>query len=144
MNQNRPREYTVDKIIRHIGLGRNIKYVIRWYGYSSEDNTIEPPRRILYQFVARYWSCRTKTVKRQKYTATRSEQPKSRHAHVFSRSRFRRESRYTTYLHQILQLLVKQLNTKTDDSKSQQIKHSLPNTYATTLQLRLHYTPHAK
>lgn len=40
------REYAVDGIVRVIGKGNKVKYVVRWYGYTSADDTVEPPVHI--------------------------------------------------------------------------------------------------
>lgn len=35
-------KYTVDKIVKPIGLGSDKKDVIRWYGYNAKGNTVKP------------------------------------------------------------------------------------------------------
>lgn len=69
--KNRTREFTVDRVVRHIGSGHNLKHVIRWYGYSVKDHTIQTPHYILQHFIARYWLRGTKAIKGQKRAATR-------------------------------------------------------------------------
>jgi len=49
------REYVVDRIISHEGKGRNKKYVVRWYGYAPEHDTVEPPENLPQHFIRRYW-----------------------------------------------------------------------------------------
>lgn len=49
----------VDKIVRHTGTGRMIKYVVSWNGYSSSEDTVKPPEQIQQLFIVQYWN-RTK------------------------------------------------------------------------------------
>lgn len=50
-----PQEWTVDYTVRHIGKGANVKYVIRWYGYTSTDDTVETTKHIPQHFITGYW-----------------------------------------------------------------------------------------
>lgn len=36
------REYTVDTFVKNVGNGRKWKYVLRRYGYTSQNDNIEP------------------------------------------------------------------------------------------------------
>lgn len=47
-------EYVVDRIVRHIGKGDTLRYVVRWYGYGPQDDTIEPPQHIPQHFITRH------------------------------------------------------------------------------------------
>lgn len=38
-----PREYAVDRIVRHVSEVDNVRYALQWYGYTSEDETVQPP-----------------------------------------------------------------------------------------------------
>lgn len=42
-------KYTVDKIVRHVSTGDNIRYVARWHEYTAKGDTIEPPDLIAQQ-----------------------------------------------------------------------------------------------
>ena len=54
-NPAEPEQYAVEKIIGHKGNRRNRRYVVRWYGYSSDFDTVEPPSNIPQHFITRYW-----------------------------------------------------------------------------------------
>lgn len=43
---NAPCEYTVDCILHHVGEGDGVRYLVRWYGYASADDTVDPPEHI--------------------------------------------------------------------------------------------------
>lgn len=36
-----PQEYEVDRMVRHRGRGQNRHYVVKWYGYGLEDDSLE-------------------------------------------------------------------------------------------------------
>lgn len=40
-------EYPVEMIIRHMGTGNDIRYVVRWYRYQSLEDTFKTPHRML-------------------------------------------------------------------------------------------------
>lgn len=48
-----PLQYTVDRIVRHVGEGDKVRSVVRCCGYISGDPTVEPPEHIRENFVAR-------------------------------------------------------------------------------------------
>lgn len=50
-----PREYRVTRIVRHISEGDNVRFVVRWYGYTSADDTVKPPEHIFEHLITRYW-----------------------------------------------------------------------------------------
>lgn len=50
-----PPEYAVDCIVHHVGKVAKLKYFKRWYGYSSADNTFEPPSHSPQHFITLYW-----------------------------------------------------------------------------------------
>ena len=52
-------DYIVDKIISHrYDENGEVLYQVRWYGYSSADDTEEPTRHLRHSHVARYWKSR--------------------------------------------------------------------------------------
>lgn len=51
----RGQEFMVQKIVRHIGTGQETKDVVRWYGYSSSQDTVGLPDHLLTHFITRYW-----------------------------------------------------------------------------------------
>lgn len=61
---NTASKYTVDEIIRHVGTGKNIQYVVWWHRYTASNDTIEPPDHIPQQFNACYWSEKKSSAKR--------------------------------------------------------------------------------
>lgn len=48
-------EYTVGRIVAHASTGDNIRNVVRWYGYTASNDTVEPPKLTPHHFIARYW-----------------------------------------------------------------------------------------
>lgn len=44
-------ENTVDSIVRHIRSGPSLKYVICWYWYTTEEDTVETPEHIPKNFI---------------------------------------------------------------------------------------------
>lgn len=44
--RNTPREYTENHIFKHVSKGSLQKYVVCWYVYTSQVDTIEPPEHI--------------------------------------------------------------------------------------------------
>lgn len=42
-----PLEYTVDRIVRHVGERDSHWYVVHWYDYTPADDTVEQPRQSL-------------------------------------------------------------------------------------------------
>lgn len=49
------REYTVHRIVRHIRPEPFLKYVVRRYWYTFEEDTIDPSKHILQHFKMGYW-----------------------------------------------------------------------------------------
>lgn len=49
-----PQKYAVDPIVRTIGKGNNVKYVVQWYGYTSADDTFQPPNHIPQHLITHY------------------------------------------------------------------------------------------
>lgn len=50
-----PHDYAVDYIVHLVGEGDNIRYVLRWYCFSSAEGTVEPPEHIPEHIFTRYW-----------------------------------------------------------------------------------------
>lgn len=48
---NATQEYTINRVIRHVGTNDNILYVVRWYGNDASDDSIEPLDRIPQHFM---------------------------------------------------------------------------------------------
>lgn len=48
-------EYSMDRIGHHVGKGNSVKYVARWYCYTSPDDTIEQPAHSPQTFFTRHW-----------------------------------------------------------------------------------------
>lgn len=92
-------DYTVNETVRQINSGSDIKYFNRRYGYSVNDNIIEPLDHVRQQSIGHYWSCGAKSMKRQKCTANRSKRPRNQHSHVSNRSRFCKGNFDFTSLH---------------------------------------------
>lgn len=55
-----PCEYVVDRFVRHVSEGGNVRYVVHWYDYTPAENTVEPPETIPEHFITRYWRQRRK------------------------------------------------------------------------------------
>lgn len=51
-------EYVVERIVRHKRTYNGTKNVVRWYGYSSIDDTWEPSHYITQHFIQRHWERR--------------------------------------------------------------------------------------
>lgn len=47
--------YAVERIVRHVGSGSHVRYVVQWYGYSKADDTTEPLHHIPQHFIEAYW-----------------------------------------------------------------------------------------
>lgn len=45
------REYVVDNMIRHIGHGWDVEFVVRWYCYWQKDDTVDPSEHLPQQFL---------------------------------------------------------------------------------------------
>lgn len=41
-----PHEYPVNRIVRPVGKGDSIWYVVHWYSYTSAEDMVEPPEHI--------------------------------------------------------------------------------------------------
>lgn len=52
---SRTRKNTVQIVVRHIGSGSNVKYVVRWNGCGAENESLEPPDHMHQHFLARYF-----------------------------------------------------------------------------------------
>lgn len=48
-----PQEYAEDCIVRYVGRGYTVKYVVRQYGYRPVNDTLEPPAQISEHFFPR-------------------------------------------------------------------------------------------
>lgn len=46
-------EYVFERIVRHIGEGNNLHYMVHWYGYGLKGDTVEPADHISQHFIAR-------------------------------------------------------------------------------------------
>lgn len=44
----------MDPIVRHVGYGDKVKFVVRWHGYGPTNDTVESPAYIPEHFIARY------------------------------------------------------------------------------------------
>lgn len=53
--QQSTNEYVVDKIVRQIGMAKDVKFVVLWYGYKPSEDTIKPADHIPQHFITRYW-----------------------------------------------------------------------------------------
>lgn len=62
-------EYTVHTIIRHLGTGDKIQYVVRWPEDNANNDTIKPPEHTRQQFSASYSSQKKTYAKRQPRSA---------------------------------------------------------------------------
>lgn len=40
-------KYAADRIVRHVGGCANVGYVVRWYGYTSSEDTVELPAHFI-------------------------------------------------------------------------------------------------
>ena len=63
-------EYVVERTIDHEGTGNALRYRVRWYGYSAEEDTWEEASRLPPNFTKRYWAQVEK--RRRKPTANRT------------------------------------------------------------------------
>lgn len=48
-------EYIVDRVVKHIRNGHHERYLVRWYGHTSQDDMIKPHQRISEHFINPYW-----------------------------------------------------------------------------------------
>ena len=55
VDDDRKNEYVVDKIVRHVDDEGDTKYVVRWYGYGADEDTVEPAEHLPRHFIDRYW-----------------------------------------------------------------------------------------
>lgn len=53
--QKESREYVFDKTSGHVIRDGVTKYVIRWYGYLHQEDTVEVPHSLPNQIVVCYW-----------------------------------------------------------------------------------------
>lgn len=44
----------VEKVVGHKGNGRRRQYLVRWYGYKPEDDTVGPARKLIEHFIVTY------------------------------------------------------------------------------------------
>lgn len=44
-----------DKIYRQVMQSNDTNYVVPWYGYPLEEDTVERPQHLPHYFVIRYW-----------------------------------------------------------------------------------------
>lgn len=51
-------EYVVEKIIEHDETPKDIRFSIRWYGYTSSYDTYEPSIHTPESFIIKYWKSR--------------------------------------------------------------------------------------
>lgn len=54
-----PREYSMDRIVRHIGKDDSFKQVVHWYSSMPADNTLEPSNPFSDHLITR-WRCRVR------------------------------------------------------------------------------------
>lgn len=47
--------YVVDQIVRHIGYRTQLKYVVRWYGYTKADDITKPLHHTSRCFIDAHW-----------------------------------------------------------------------------------------
>lgn len=50
-----PREYAVDRIVRHIGKRYNVMYFTRWYSYTPASDKVNPLEHIPEHFTTPHW-----------------------------------------------------------------------------------------
>lgn len=48
-------EYTTKLMVSHEDKGGNTRYVIKWYRFTADNDTIEPSPNILRHFMKRFW-----------------------------------------------------------------------------------------
>lgn len=51
-------EYVVDKIVEHESTPKSICFTVRWFGYTSREDTYESSSRTPKHFITRYWKSR--------------------------------------------------------------------------------------
>lgn len=49
------RKYIAGCFVRHIGAALTTRYVVFWYGYTLNDDRIQPSKHILYHYFTGYW-----------------------------------------------------------------------------------------
>lgn len=50
-----PSDNAVDRIVGHENYGQNRRLVLRWHGYGSEDDFLEPAENIPKKFILSYY-----------------------------------------------------------------------------------------
>lgn len=55
----------VDEIVRNVGSGPRLKYVVQWYSYIKADDTAVPPHHIPKRFIGDHWRQLDKHRKRK-------------------------------------------------------------------------------
>lgn len=71
-------EYAVEKIVCHKDHCRKQQYIVQWYEYKTENDTLEPARNILRHFITRYIGYTCKQASSQRCT---KQFPKQKQAH---------------------------------------------------------------
>lgn len=61
-NGSQAQEYTIDYIFKHVGIGRQTKYMVWWYGSTSGQDTLVPLENNLQHLINDYW----KTFRKEK------------------------------------------------------------------------------
>lgn len=54
---NAPKEYAVDCIVRYIGNGASVKYMVLGYCYTTAGDTVKPPNRNPQNLIISFWRC---------------------------------------------------------------------------------------
>lgn len=48
------REFAVERIVGHTKKNARTRYLVQWYGYTSDDVIVRPPEHLKHHFIARY------------------------------------------------------------------------------------------
>jgi RNase H-like domain found in reverse transcriptase/Reverse transcriptase (RNA-dependent DNA polymerase)/Integrase zinc binding domain/Chromo (CHRromatin Organisation MOdifier) domain/Aspartyl protease len=69
-------EYEVEKVLRHWRTGRITKYLIKWSGYGSSENSWEPETNLSPVALARYWGTSVPKKRTKQPVAAHQERPR--------------------------------------------------------------------